>query len=482
MKVILLLYLMIYPVLFAASCKKRDTDGQISEKPVLVDVTIDLSQEFQTIKGFGGFGAKKVWWDTPPYYDQEYLTQVIDSLGCTFIRTQIYWDGEPENDNNDPLVADKSKFNFASNSDNGKQFEFIRDMGLKNVKLLATVWTPPIWMKGLDEFYGTFFNNPARRRPGNSELNTNCSWCGGASGCQQVGGWLKPEYYAEFAEYLVAYVKTVKEQTGVDVYAINIQNEPYFPNPFESCVVLPAEYAEILKIVGKRFSDEGLVTKLFGPEHMGEVTWGVNNEYIKEILNDSEAGKYLDFFAVHSYVDGVAADYGSAEGWSALHDKITVAHGKELWMTETSDFDKTGFDLGFNMAKSLYLALKFGQISGWVYWAMADYVIKDNKLTPLGRSFQQFYRALLPGTVMVKTSTTDKDLLIVAGKKYADLAIIIINNSDTDKAINLAGSNLPVKYRVNRTSKDENYKYLPETGNADIFIKAQSITTLYHKQ
>jgi len=375
-----------------------------------------------------------------------------------------------------------ANFKFDNNTDNGKQFSFIHDLGSKNVKLLATVWTPPIYMKGLDEFYGTFFDSPARRRPSDTDLNKNCSWCGGASGCNQVGGWLKPEFYQEFAEYLVAYVKTVKEQTGVDVWAINIQNEPYFPNPFESCVVLPSEYAEILKVVGKRFKDEGLTTKLFGPEHMGELTWGVNNEYIKEILDDPEAKSYLDFFAVHSYVDGVAADYGSAEGWASLHEKINVVHGKQLWMTETSDFDKTGFDLGLSMAKSLYLGLKFGQISGWVYWAMADVVIKDNRLTPLGRSFQQYYRFLLPGTVMIEVSANDKDLLIVAGKKDGNLAIIVINNSDVDKAINLVGTDLPETYSVNRTSKNENFIYLPGTGKNGIEIKAQSITTLYHNK
>ncbi|MFN8254407.1 MAG: hypothetical protein U0W24_01880 [Bacteroidales bacterium] len=470
-------------ILSVFACKKKSGDD-ILTPPVsidTVDVTINLNTEYQTIEGFGGFGAKKVWWDAAPYYDQEYIRQVIDSLGCTFIRTQIYWDSEPENDNDDPLVADISKFNFGENSDNGKQFQFIHDLGLKNVKLLATVWTPPIWMKGLDEFYGTFFNSPARRRPGNSDLNTNCSWCGGATGCQQVGGWLKPENYAEFAEYLVTYVKTVKEQTGVDIYALNIQNEPYFPNPFESCVVLPDEYAEILKVVGKRFADEGCTTKFFGPEHMGEVTWGVNNEYIKEILEDPEAKPYLAFYAVHSYVDGVATDYGSAEGWTSLHEKITETHGKQLWMTETSDFEKTGFDLGFSMAKSLYLGLKFGQISGWVYWAMADYVIKDNKLTALGRSFQQFYRALKPGTVMVEAGSADNELLIVAGKNGSNLAVIVINNSEVDKAINLIGVGIPDTYNVNRTSKTENFKYLPQCGKEKILIKAQSITTLYHQ-
>jgi len=441
-------------------------------------VTINPDSTYQTIEGFGGFGAKKVWWDNPPYYDKEYLNQVIDTLGCTFIRTQIYWDGEPVNDNADPKVIDWSKFMFGTGTENGKQFTFIRDLGAKGARLLATVWTPPIWMKGLEEFHGTLWDNPVRRRPSNSELDQNCAWCGGSSGCEQVGGWLKPEDYDEFAEYLVAYVKKVKEQTGMDVWGINIQNEPYFPNPFESCVVIPSEYADILKIVGKRFADEGISTRLFGPEHMGEVTWGVNNEYIKEILGDETVKPYLSFFAVHSYVDGVAPDYGSAEGWSALFEKITVAHGKELWMTETSDFDKEGFDLALSMSRSLFLALKFGHISGWVYWAMADYVIKNNVLTPLGRAFEQYYRFLLPGTTMIKASSSDPDLLVVAGKLRDNLSVVVINNSGEDKSIRLEGDAIPAEFKQYRTSESDNFTHLPVTGNTGILLKANSITSL----
>jgi hypothetical protein len=149
-----------------------------------IPIIISADSTYQTIKGFGGFGAKKVWWDNPPYYDQEYLNQVIDTLGCTFIRTQIYWDAEQVNDNADPNSINWTRFNFGTGTDNGKQFDFIRDLGAKGAKLLATVWTPPIWMKGLGEFHGTLWGNPVRRRPSNSDLNQYCSWW--SCGCQQV--------------------------------------------------------------------------------------------------------------------------------------------------------------------------------------------------------------------------------------------------------------------------------------------------------
>jgi len=446
-----------------------------------VAISINADSVYQTIQGFGGFGAKKVWWDPAPHWDQEYVNQVIDNLGCSFIRTQIYWESETSNDNADPDVFNWDKISFGNSADNnGKQLDFLKAVSDKGARILATVWTPPVWMKGLEEFHGTMWDSPVRRRPSNADLNSNNWWCGGAAGCTQVGGWLKPEYYGEFAEYLIAYLKTVKEKTGVDIWAINIQNEPWFPNPFESCVVIPSEYADLLKVVGARFAEEGIDCRLFGPEHMGEVSWGINREYMKEILADPSVKPYLSFFAVHSYVDGVAADYGSAEGWSALYNEVVRAHEKELWMTETSDFTKTGFDLAFEMAKSLHLALRFGRISGWVYWAMADAVIKDNRLTPLGYALKQYYKYVLPGSVQVKSTCTDKDLLVTAFRNGDDCVIVLINNGLYQKqiSIDISGDDRPELFKAFRTSATESCLFTGEMNPNEVNLPAKSITTL----
>jgi O-glycosyl hydrolase len=445
------------------------------------EVIVDTTIKYETIEGFGGFGAKKVWWDSAPYWDQEYVNQVIDNLGCTIIRTQIYWESEAPNDNDDPDLINWAGFRFdALNDNNGKQMDFIKAVGEKGARLIATVWTPPIWMKGLEEFYGTYNGTSQRRRPSAADLNSQCSWCGGAAGCTQVGGRLKPEYYAEFAEYLTAYIKTVKAKTGVDVWAINIQNEPMFPNPFESCVVLPSEYAQILKVVGEKFARENITTRLFGPEHMGEWSWGMNRDYVMEILKDPEINPYLSFYAVHSYVDGVAADYGSAGGWTTLHDSITVRYGKQLWMTETSDFEKTGYDLAFSMAKGLHLGLKFGKISGWVYWAMTDYVIKNNQLTSLGYAFKNYYKYIRPMSVQVESTCSDKDILVTTFKKDKKLTVVLINNSGAIKSVNmsLSGANSASNYFMYRTSSTENCLYVGAVRSDSFKLQPNSITTL----
>ncbi len=434
-----------------------------------VQIVVDDTKQYQTIEGFGGFGSAKPWWEAPPHYDAAYLTETIDNLGVTFFRTQIYWDGEPSNDNPDPAVANASGFNFGPSSDNGKQFNFIKDLSARGAKVIATVWTPPTWMKLFDD---------DNRRP---EECYNCYQCTvGSPGTEMCGGRLNPEYYEEFAEYLAVYVKTLKEKTGVDLYAISIQNEPFFANPFESNVVMPDEYAEILRVVGQRFRLEGLTTKFFGPEHMAEWSWGWQAKYVNEILGDEQVKEYLDIYAVHGYVDGVSPDYGSADGWTALHENITVAHGKPLWMTETSDFNLSGYPLAFNMTRSLYLALKFGRISAWIYWSMYDALLDKGQLTPLGYAFRQFYRFVPVGAKVIEVSSADASVLAIAFKHEpsGDMTVVLINNGESETNVDLTLPSTDKTLYLHRTSSGENGKDLGVFSGSAVILPAQSINTI----
>ena len=432
-------------------------------------VSVDKNIQYQTIEGFGAFGGNKPWWEPGPHFDEAFLTKTIDDLGMTFFRTQIYWDGESENDNDDPNVLNMAGFDFGPTSDNGKQFPFITALAAKGAKLLATVWTPPIWMKLRDD---------QERIP---DECYNCYQCpNGSAGTEMCGGRLNPEHYDEYAEYLVAYVKTLKQETGVDLYGISIQNEPFFANPFESNVVLPEEYADILKAVAERFNAEGITTKFFGPEHMAEWSWGWQQKYVQETLGDPSVKPHLDIYAVHSYVDGVAPDYGSAEGWTSLHDNITVAHGKPLWMTETSDFNTTGFDLGLSMAKSLYLAMRFGHISGWVYWSIHDAIVKNNQLTPLGYAFKNYYRYVRPGTVRIETNSSDASILPLAflHPQTNEFTLVLINQGTASLNVDLS---IPFEHgelTLYRTSATENCKDMGVYGLESITLPPKSISTL----
>jgi len=442
-----------------------------------VSLTIDPTLEYQEIFGFGGFGPKKVWWDSPPFHDEEYIDQIVDNLGCKIIRTEILGDGEVSNDNNDPYVYNWSGFDFRPTSDNGKQFSFLKDIAERDVYIIATVWSPPRWMK--------LFDDPDRIPEECYNCNCPISYPY-PENRKECGGSLNPDYYEEFAEFLAAYVLTVKEEIGVDIYAINIQNEPWFANPFQSCVVKPDEYADIVKAVGKKFVDEGIETRLYGPEHMAEISWGVNTQYIAEILGDPEVRPYLDIYSVHGYVDGVSPDYGSASGWSALNQQVSQTYQIPLWMTETSGF-AAGWSGAFDMAKALHLALRIGKISAWVYWYMTDDIIVNNVPNIKFYAFKQYYKYIRPGALQVDIQTDDPDILSTAFKNIEDstFTLVLINNSDAVKDIEFNWDINPLVCRYYRTSETENCEDLGLLNTPDIIITPNSITTLviegYHE-
>ncbi len=355
---------------------------------LFAQITINYDQKFQTIEGFGGFGPKEVWWsNASQYYDPQYMNLIINDLGVNIIRTQLYWDFEPSNDNSDPYSLNPTGFNISPSSNNGRQFAFMTDLDtVPEMKQIASIWTPPVWMK-LDV------------------NNSLASFCNG-----QCGGYLNPDLYDEFAEYCVAYVKTIKNETGVDLYGLSLQNELLFANPFESCVYTPDQYAAVLDVVGKRFKEEGITTKIFGPEHMG--SYGGNLPLFDAVFKNSDAGKYLDIYAVHGYQDGVNPTTGSATGWERMYNTVH-SHGKELWMTETSGYSSDwngAFDLGY----SVMLALKYGKISAWVHWYISGNLMNNNIPNKKFYALKSFYKYIRPGAVMMDAGSADPDIIPVA--------------------------------------------------------------------
>jgi O-glycosyl hydrolase len=416
-------------------------------------IDIDYSNTHQVIEGFGGFGPKEVWWaNTSQYYDEEFLDLIVNDLGVNIVRTQLYWDFEPENDNEDPHSIDWSGFNFSEISNNGKQFNFMRDLDkIPGMKQIASIWTPPVWMK-LDVD------------------NSLASFCNG-----QCGGYLNPALYEEFAEYCVAYVKTIKRETGVDLYALSLQNELLFANPFESCVYTPEQYAEVLKVVGERFHEEGLQTKIFGPEHMGSYSW--NTELFEAVLDDPEARKYLDIYAVHGYQDGVNPSTGTATGWVNMDQRVRE-YGKQLWMTETSG-GEGNWDSDFDMGYTLMLSLKYGKINAWVYWYLSGRVIIDNVPQKRYFIFKNFYKYIRPGAIMVECTSEDPDIIPVAfrNEKEGMLTVVLMNNSDNAKIAPL-NFEMPEFVKFFRTSQNENFTEVHPLNNGEIELPAHSFTTM----
>ena len=444
------------------------------------DVAIDASKKFQTMEGFGGFGAQDVYWSSGPFTSADFVNTLINDLGLTILRDNIPTNFEIENDNNDPHNTDLSKYNLhnATPGHDGKlddHLQYLKDMKAAGLnKLIVSIWSPAPWMKYNNKVgNGTTDQTSAPDYTYTPDANTN---------------QLKTDMYEEFAEMCVAYIKIIKQETGIDVYAMSLQNEPRFSQFYASCVYNGEALRNVIKVVGKRFKDEGLQTKIFMPEDVGWLD-GVSS-MVQPSLNDDSARAYTDIIAVHGYaLDGVTANSPDAQTWQTMYG-WGAQYGKPLWMTETSGFSND-FAGAMDLAKALYTAISFGNVSAWLFWELSQqnvdaYSLMSSSGEKSKRYFvsKNFYRYVRPGAHRISATTAEQtNIYPLAFKDDAENSetIILINDNATARAIKLSGASLP-QFQMYVTSETEDCKDDGAVNsNSTILLPANSITTLYKK-
>jgi glucuronoarabinoxylan endo-1,4-beta-xylanase len=443
-------------------------------------ITADNTKHFQTMEGFGGFGAQMEYWGGGPFTSAAYVNTLINDLGLTILRDNIPSNFEIDNDNNDPFHTDLSKYNINNNTagHDGKladHLQFLKDMKAAGLqKLIATIWTPAPWMKYNNKVgNGTTDQNSAPAYTTSPDATTN---------------QLKTDMYNEFAEYCVAYIKTIKNETGIDVYALSLQNEPRFSQFYASCVYNGNAMRDVVKVLGKRLEDEGLTTKLFLPEDVG---WydGIKG-LVDPVLADADARKYVDIIAVHGYAnDGVNPGSTDATTWQNMYN-WGAPYNMPLWMTETSGYPNDQ-DGAISLSKAMYIALKYGNASAWVFWSISTssldaYSLMSSSGAKSKRYFasKNYYRYIRPGAQRFEVTTTDAHLLPLAFGNAAEQSttFVITNDDNTGKPVQLAGTGIPAEFSVYVTSAGDDCKDMGTLHATDIImVPAKSVVTIYKK-
>ncbi|MBN1300460.1 MAG: glycosyl hydrolase family 30 [Melioribacteraceae bacterium] len=148
----------------------------------------------------------------------------------------------------------------------------------KELKIVSSAWTAPPWMKDIEDWFikGIAGNN-----------------------YQGTGGSLKSDYQETYADYLIKYLDTYRDE-GVEIWGITPVNEPHGNNgQWESMHFTPESQRDFIKkyLGPKLKSGNNPDVKLLiydqnrdGLEHWTDV-----------ILGDAEAAKYAYGTAVHWY-------------------------------------------------------------------------------------------------------------------------------------------------------------------------------------
>jgi glucuronoarabinoxylan endo-1,4-beta-xylanase len=153
-----------------------------------------------------------------------------------------------------------------------------------------------------------------------SEWSPPAAWKSNHS--EDHGGYLLPQHYQDYANFQTQYVKDVKSQCGISLYAFSVQNEPNFDAPYASADWTAQYFHDyILNSLGPTFAANGITAKIMIPE---ELSWDFGEA--SATINDPNAAKYVSIVATHDYT-GIPAPYPAAQD-----------QGKHLWVTEVSDF------------------------------------------------------------------------------------------------------------------------------------------------
>lgn len=137
----------------------------------------------------------------------------------------------------------------------------------RNLKLLASPWSPPGWMKT------------------NGEMNN--------------GGKLLPRYHDLWAEYFVKFIRAYEEE-GISLWGVSVQNEPDAVQIWDSCIYSAEEERDFVRdYLGPRLERSGLADiKLLIWDHNRDIMV----ERAETVLSDPEASKYVWGTGYHWYV------------------------------------------------------------------------------------------------------------------------------------------------------------------------------------
>lgn len=265
-------------------------------------LTIDNTTHYQAMEGFGpaitGSAAYNLLKMNPTERDRllREAFHPTEGLGYNYVRISI---GCSDFSLQEFTWCDQEGLEFfgVHPDDSTYLFPVLREILAINpdVKIIAAPWTAPLWMK-IDRYS----NNPYNK------------W---------AGGKLNPDYYDEYAQYLVMWVEEM-ELNGFKIASITPQNEPLHDGNSASTYMLWEQQRNFIKNhLGPAFEAAGLDTKIWIYDHNFDVT-----DFVKNIYADKEASKYVEGSAWHAYG-------GSS---SALAQIYKADPTKSIYFTEQS--------------------------------------------------------------------------------------------------------------------------------------------------
>lgn len=413
--------------------------------------SINPNERFQTIEGWG---TCMIYWSTgsTPYYNEAWR-QAYRDLGCNILRVDmarevlIHSSGNhatpvPLEDNLDANVAKMDfKIQYASVYGDMAKWLAVNALEPERIKIVGSFWSPPHWMKGPTGFSTYHVSNTGVSKP--------TPWLANGTSGDSIGGRLlqTPENLEQFGRFVAAWLAGWEKEYGIPMYAISLQNESTFENPFDSCTYLLdqngqedwTQYANALYAVREAFRRYGVSAKIKGPHVASPGPNNTNPHTLRRQMgmidgvkkhSDPTLINFLSYYGSNGYMDrgegGARAWAGYWLGastvggnWGWLQSSVNSVvyglknDGKPTWASETGDSGTT-WPGAMNTAIKMQEALAYGNVAAYIYWQFSDTSNTENESNLLGKNninnphnskkycaYKHFSRYVRPGAIRI---------------------------------------------------------------------------------
>jgi glucosylceramidase len=381
-------------------------------------ILIDPQHRFQTVEGFGGAftdAASDVFAQLPPASQERLLEACFDPVagnGYTLCRTTIHsCDYASSMYTYAEVPGDTKLEHFTIEHDRKNRLPFIKRAQAASrgaLRLYASPWSPPSWMKTNEEM--------------------------------KHGGRLKPEYRQTWADYFVKYLQAYARE-GVPIWGLTVQNEALATQVWESCLFSAREEKDFVRdYLGPALHAGGFGgVKLMIWDH----NRGLVYQRAQAAYEDPQAAKYIWGTAFHWYV-------------GEHHDNVRILHDafpdKALLFTEGSV--RGSWESAYRLAKNVILDLN-NWSTGWTVWNLlldpeggprhagglmggtivnADLRTGELTFNPPHYVFGHFSRFIRPGARRIACTSSSDDLIATAFvNPDGKIAVVLTNLTDHEQ-------------------------------------------------
>lgn len=431
--------------------QQKELVFQVAKADQQTEITIYPTDKLQQIDGFGGC-FNEIGWEAllsvSPAEREKIMKELFSPAGANFNICRM------------PVAANDYSLSYYSYNDVPEDFTmgnfnidrdryilipYIKE-ALKirpDLKLWASPWSPPAWMKVNNHYalHGGKINGQSNGLTQDKEILSN-----------STAFRMETSYLKAYALYLSKFVQAFRNE-GINLSALCVQNEIVYSPHWSSCTWRSEDLAcFISKSLGPQFKKDSLSTEIW----LGTVN-GADPNYIRTVLNDKEAAKYISGVGVQwDAKHAIAVINKEYPQYRYMQTESECGNGEKNWKSAEYTWSLINHYLSSGVNSYMYwnMVLDPSGKSTWDW--IQNMLISVNKSTKEVIYYPEYYimkhlsHFVLSGAYRLKTSGGKNHLAFV--NPDGTTVLIVVNTVDSDKEFNIAVGDKTFKVAVKSKS------------------------------